>query len=76
MNKKLYYTVIAMAVITAVAVIFITHGKRNLETQNPEQTVDVKVSPEKQVVKPDDIIEDSIIGDASQEVVGVETIIM
>lgn len=74
MNKKLYYTVITMALITVAAIVFVTYGKKN--TEEPKQTVEVKTSPEKQVVKPDDIIEDSIIGDESQEVIGVETIIM
>lgn len=74
MKRNLYYTVIAMALITTAAVIFVTYGKKDKE--KPKQNIDVKVSPEKQVVKPDDIIEDSIIGDESQEVIGVETIIM
>ena len=60
--------------VSADAVVFVTYGKKN--TEEPKQTVEVKTSPEKQVVKPDDIIEDSIIGDDSQEVIGVETIIM
>jgi hypothetical protein len=74
MNRKLYYTVIAMTLITAAAVLFLTYGKKVPE--KPKQTIEVKVSPEKQIVKPDDIIEEFIIGDSSQEVVGVETIIM
>jgi len=74
MNKKLYYTVIMMALITAAAVVFVTYGKK--VSEKPKQAINIKTSPEKQVVKPDDIIEDSIIGDSSQEVIGVETIIM
>ena len=76
MNKKLYYTVIAMAVITTVAVIFITHGKKKSEETELKKDVEVKVLHEKQLVKPDDLIEEAIIGDDSQDVVGNETIIM
>ena len=76
MNKKLYYTVIAMAVITTVAVIFITRGKKKSEETELKQSAEVKISTEKQLVKPDDVIEEAIIGDDSQDVVGNETVIM
>lgn len=71
MNKKLYYTVIAMALITVAAVIFVSRGKKAEQKQ-----VKIKVAPEKQLVKPDDVIEEAIIGDDSQDVVGNETVIM
>ena len=74
MNKKLYYTVIAMALITAAAVIFVSYGKKAEESE--QKQVKIKVAPEKQLVKPDDVIEEAIIGDDSQDVVGNETVIM
>ncbi len=74
MNRKLYYTVIVMAVITAVAVIFVSRSKKSEETEQTQ--VKIKIAPEKQLVKPDDVIEEAIIGGDSQEVVGTETIIM
>ena len=74
MNKKLYYTVIAMVLITAAAVIFVSYGKK-AEKEEQKQT-ETKIAPEKQLVKLDDIIEEAIIGDDSQEVVGNETVIM
>ena len=74
MNKKLYYTVIAMALITAAAVIFVSYGKKAEKVE--QKQVKVKVAPEKQLVKPDDLIEEAIIGDDSQDVVGNETVIM
>ncbi len=72
MNKKLYYTVIAMALITMAAVIFVSRGNKAEEAEQKQ----VKIAPEKQLVKPDDVIEEAIIGDVSQEVVGNETVIM
>ena len=74
MNKKLYYTVIAMALITMAAVIFVSRGNKAEEAE--QKQVEIKVSPEKQLVKPDDVIEEAIIGDVSQDVVGNETVIM
>lgn len=74
MNKKLYYTVIAMALITAAAVIFVSYGKKVEEVE--QKQTETKNATEKQIVKPDDIIEEAIIGDDLQEVVGNETIIM
>ena len=74
MNKKLYYTVIAMALITMAAVIFVSYGKKAEESE--QEQVKIKIAPEKQLVKPDDLIEEAIIGDDSQDVVGNETIIM
>jgi len=74
MNKKLYYTVIAMALITMAAVIFVSYGKKAEESE--QKQVKIKVAPEKQLVKPDDVIEEAIIGDVSQDVVGNETVIM
>ena len=74
MNKKLYYTVIAMALITAAAVIFVSNGKISKEKE--ETPVKIEIAPEKQLVKPDDVIEEAIIGNSAQEVVGIENIIM
>ena len=74
MNKKLYYTVIAMALITAAAVIFVSYGKKVKEVE--QKQTKTKNATEKQIVKPDDVIEEAIIGDDSQDVVGNETVIM
>lgn len=74
MNRKLYYTVIAMALITAAAVIFVSNGK--LSKEKEETPVKTEIAPEKQLVKPDDVIEEAIIGNSAQEVVGIENIIM
>ncbi|MBD37311.1 MAG: hypothetical protein CMI28_04455 [Opitutae bacterium] len=74
MNKKLYYTVIAMALITMATVIFVSYGKKAEKAE--QKQVKIKIAPEKQLVKPDDLIEEAIIGDDSQEVVGNETVIM
>ena len=63
MNKKLYYAVIAMVLITSRryfrGMVKIGRKKKQVEPRLPE----------KQLVKPDDIIEEAIIGDDSQEVV-------
>jgi hypothetical protein len=64
-----------MVVITAVAVIFISRSKKSEKTE-PKPDTEVTITPEKQLVQPDDVIEEAIIGDNSQEVVGTETIIM
>lgn len=74
MNRKLYYTVIAMALITAAAVIFVSNGK--LSKEKEETSIKTEIAPEKQLVKPDDVIEEAIIGNSAQEVVGIENIIM
>ena len=74
MNKKLYYTVIAMVLITAAAVIFVSNGKISKEKEEPP--VKTETATDKQLVKPDDVIEEAIIGNDAQEVVGIENIIM
>ena len=73
MNKKLYYTVIAMVLITAAAVIFVSNGKISKEKE--ETLVKTEIAREKQLVKLGDIIEEAIIGDDSLEVVVNETVI-
>lgn len=76
MNKVLR-TALTVGLITGIVVFFITYKKGNTgqKTQINNDDIEVKNSPEKQIVKPDDIIEESIIGDSSQEVVGVQTMI-
>lgn len=76
MNKVLR-TALTVGFITGIVVFFITYKKGNTgqKTQINNDDIEVKNSPEKQIVKPDDIIEESIIGDSSQEVVGVQTMI-
>ena len=76
MNKVLR-TALTVGLITGIVVFFITYKKGNTgqKTQIDNGDIEVKNSPEKQIVKPDDIIEESIIGDSSQEVVGFQTMI-
>ena len=76
MNKVLR-TALTVGLITGIVVFFITYKKGNTgqKIQIDNGDIEVKNSPEKQIVKPDDIIEESIIGDSSQEVVGVQTMI-
>jgi hypothetical protein len=52
----------------------VSRGKKAEEAE--QKQVKIKVAPEKQLVKPDDVIEEAIIGDDSQDVVGNETVIM
>ena len=68
MNKKLYYTVIAMALITMATVIFVSYGKKAEKAE--QKQVKIKVAPEKQLVKPDDIVEETIVGSEEQPVIG------
>ena len=68
MNKKLYYTVIAMALITMATVIFVSYGKKAEKAE--QKQVKIKIAPEKQLVKPDDIVEETIVGSEEQPVIG------
>jgi hypothetical protein len=72
-TRGVLYTAIVLAILTAI-VIYMTSSKPVTVTIKPEETK-VTAAPEKQIVKPDDIIEESIIGDSNQEVVGVQTMI-
>jgi hypothetical protein len=51
-----------------------TSSKPVTVTIKPEETK-VTAAPEKQIVKPDDVIEELIIGGKNQEVVGVQTMV-
>ena len=68
MNKKLYYTVITMALITMATVIFVSYGKKAEKAE--QKQVKIKIAPEKQLVKPDDIVEETIVGSEEQPVIG------
>lgn len=72
-TRGVLYTAIVLTILTAI-VIYMTSSKPVTVTIKPEETK-VTAAPEKQIVKPDDIIEESIIGDSNQEVVGVQTMI-
>lgn len=76
MNKVLR-TALTVGLITGIVVFFVTYKKTNTGQQTSIDNGDIEVrkSPEKQIVKPDDIIEESIIGDSNQEVVGIQTVI-
>lgn len=76
MNKVLR-TALTVGLITGIVVFFVTYKKANTGQQTSIDNGDIEVrkSPEKQIVKPDDIIEESIIGGNNQEVVGVQTVI-
>jgi hypothetical protein len=66
--RGVLYTAIVLAILTAV-VIYMTSSKPLTITTNPEETV-VTTAPEKQIVKPDDIVEELIIGKSNDEVIG------
>jgi len=76
MNKVLR-TALTVGLITGIVVFLVTYKKANTgqRASIDNSDIEVKNSPEKQIVKPDDIIEESIIGDSNQEVVGVQTMI-
>lgn len=76
MNKVLR-TALTVGLITGIVVFFVTYKKTNTgqQTSIDNSDIEVRKSPEKQIVKPDDIIEESIIGDSNQEVVGIQTVI-
>lgn len=74
--NKVIRTALIVGLITGIVVFFIVYKndqdkKAKIETGE----VEVKEAPEKQLVKPDDIIEESIVGGENQEVVGVQTMV-
>ena len=78
MKKKsgnIVYTVMVLSALVAIT-IFLMSRKQTTGEVASTQDVDAKVAPEKQLVKPDDIIEEAIIGDTEQPVVGNGTIVI
>ena len=74
--NKVIRTALILGLITGIVVFFIAY--KNDQSKNPKiktGEVEVKEAPEKQIVKPDDVIEESIIGGENQEVIGVETVV-
>jgi len=74
--NKVIRTALILGLITGIVIFFIAYKndqskKRKIEVDE----VEVKEAPEKQIVKPDDVIEELIIGDKNQEVVGVQTMV-
>lgn len=75
MKKKtnIPYTLIALTVITLI-VVYIASRSKPVTTGDSATTVKVNVAQHKQVVKPDDIIEEAITGVTEEElVVGDQT---
>lgn len=78
MKKKsgnIFYTIMVLSVLVAITVFLMSRKQTTGEMTN-SQDITVKVSPEKQLVKPDDIIEEAIIGDVDQPVVGNGTMVI
>lgn len=74
--NKVIRTALILGLITGIVIFFIAYKndqskKRKIEVDE----VEVKEAPEKQIVKPDDVIEELIIGGKNQEVVGVQTMV-
>ena len=71
-NRGLVYTVTVLSVLTAL-VVYLVSRKQTQMTDSNQQDVKVTIAPEKQVVKPDDVIEEVIIGNDSDVVIGDES---
>jgi len=68
-KSNLTYTLFAIAIIT-VAVVYFVSSKKPVTTGEQTMNVKVKIAPEKQLVKPDDIVEETIVGSEEQPVIG------
>ena len=78
MKKKhgnILYTILVLSALVAITVFLVSRKKVTDEIKTT-QDIKVKIAPEKQLVKPDDIIEESIIGDSDQPIVGNGTIVV
>jgi preprotein translocase subunit YajC len=78
MKKKsgnIFYTIMVLSVLVAITVFLMSRKQTTGEMANSQDII-VKISPEKQLVKPDDIIEEAIIGDVDQPVVGNGTMVI
>ena len=74
--NKVIRTALILGLITGIVVFFIVYkNDQTKKTKIETGEVEVKEAPEKQLVKPDDVIEESIIGGENQEVVGVQTMV-
>jgi len=74
--NKVIRTALILGLITGIVIFFIVY--KNDQSKKPKIEVDeveIKEAPEKQIVKPDDVIEELIIGGKNQEVVGVQTMV-
>lgn len=72
---NIVYTVLVLSALVAITVFLVSRKKVVSEIKTTQDTK-FKVAPEKQIVKPDDIIEELIIGDTDEPVVGNGTIIV
>ncbi len=73
-SGKIFYTVLILSALVAITV-FIRSTKKTDKPKSAQGTK-IKIAPEKQMVKPDDIIEEAIIGDDDQPIVGNGTVVV
>lgn len=74
-SGKIFYTVLVLSALVAITV-FIRSTKNTTGKPKSAQGTKIKIAPEKQMVKPDDIIEEAIIGDDDQPIVGNGTVVV
>jgi len=74
-SGNIFYTIAILSILVAITVFLVSRKQTTGEMAN-SQNVKVRVATEKQIVKPDDIIEEAIIGDADQDVVGNGTMVI
>jgi len=74
-SGKIFYTVLVLSALIAITV-FIRSTKKTTGKLKSAQGTKTKISPEKQLVRPDDIIEEAIIGDEDQPIVGNGTMVV
>lgn len=67
-TRGVLYTALVLAILTAI-VIYMTSSKPVTVTIKPDETK-ITTAPEKQIVKPDDIVEEVIVGGSDDEVIG------
>jgi hypothetical protein len=67
-TRGVLYTAVVLAILTGI-VIYMTSNKPVTVTIKPDETK-VTTAPEKQIVKPDDIVEEVIVGGSNDEVIG------
>jgi hypothetical protein len=63
------YTLLALTALTVVVIYFVSIPKP-VSTGDDGIKVQVKVAQQKQLVKPDDIVEETIVGSDEQSVIG------
>ena len=74
-SGNIFYTIAILSILVAITVFLMSRKQTTLEKVNSQNTK-VRVATEKQMVKPDDIIEEAIIGDTDQDVVGNGTMVI